>query len=215
MNGSWHRYRPGERWRRPPGRARFVHRGPGARSPSASMPRSSSSSSGAPRPSTRRSAGSDRTCSAPDLDADEAIRRLRDPFARRAPPSPRRSSTSVRSPASPTSGRTRPSGRQSAPPRHSPPVGALDDETLVRLVATARRLLVAIRGKGGGGGGVPPRAPAGIGFAPRLRSHRPAVSALRDIDHKTPSQGTEIHRGRPTGARPASRHPPRHRPPAP
>ena len=24
MNGSWHRYRPGERWRRPPGRARLV-----------------------------------------------------------------------------------------------------------------------------------------------------------------------------------------------
>jgi endonuclease-8 len=24
MNGSWHRYAPGERWRRPPGRARFV-----------------------------------------------------------------------------------------------------------------------------------------------------------------------------------------------
>ena len=24
MNGSWHRYRPGERWRRPAGRARLV-----------------------------------------------------------------------------------------------------------------------------------------------------------------------------------------------
>src|SRR4029079_13354498 len=24
MNGSWHRYRPGERWRRPPARARLV-----------------------------------------------------------------------------------------------------------------------------------------------------------------------------------------------
>src|SRR5688572_28590275 len=24
MNGSWHRYRPGERWRRPPGRVRLV-----------------------------------------------------------------------------------------------------------------------------------------------------------------------------------------------
>src|SRR6266516_4493780 len=30
MNGSWHRYRPGERWRRPPGRARLVLEVPGA-----------------------------------------------------------------------------------------------------------------------------------------------------------------------------------------
>jgi len=30
MNGSWHRYRPGERWRRPPGRARLVIEVPGA-----------------------------------------------------------------------------------------------------------------------------------------------------------------------------------------
>ena len=30
MNGTWHRYRPGERWRRPPGRARVVLEVPGA-----------------------------------------------------------------------------------------------------------------------------------------------------------------------------------------
>ena len=30
MNGSWHRYRPGERWRRPPSRARVVLEVPGA-----------------------------------------------------------------------------------------------------------------------------------------------------------------------------------------
>jgi endonuclease VIII len=30
MTGSWHRYRPGERWRRPPGRARLVLEVPGA-----------------------------------------------------------------------------------------------------------------------------------------------------------------------------------------
>jgi endonuclease-8 len=30
MNGTWHRYRPGERWRRPPGRARLVLEVPGA-----------------------------------------------------------------------------------------------------------------------------------------------------------------------------------------
>src|SRR5689334_1323703 len=30
MNGSWHRYRPGERWRRAPSRARLVIEVPGA-----------------------------------------------------------------------------------------------------------------------------------------------------------------------------------------
>jgi endonuclease VIII len=30
MQGSWHRYRPGERWRRPPGRARLVIEVPGS-----------------------------------------------------------------------------------------------------------------------------------------------------------------------------------------
>ena len=30
MNGSWHRYRPGERWRRPAARARLVIEVPGA-----------------------------------------------------------------------------------------------------------------------------------------------------------------------------------------
>ena len=30
MHGSWHRYRPGERWRRPPGRARLVLEVPGS-----------------------------------------------------------------------------------------------------------------------------------------------------------------------------------------
>src|SRR3954453_12068634 len=30
MTGTWHRYRPGERWRRPPGRARLVLEVPGA-----------------------------------------------------------------------------------------------------------------------------------------------------------------------------------------
>ena len=30
MNGSWHRYRPGERWRRPPSRARLVLEVPGS-----------------------------------------------------------------------------------------------------------------------------------------------------------------------------------------
>ena len=50
-----------------------------ARSRSASTRRSSSSSSSAPRRSIRRSASSGRTCSPPDFDAAEALRRLRAP----------------------------------------------------------------------------------------------------------------------------------------
>ena len=68
MNGSWHRYRPGERWRRPPARARLVLEVE-ARSRSASTRRSSSCSRRAPRRSTRRCRGSGRTCSQPDFDA--------------------------------------------------------------------------------------------------------------------------------------------------
>ena len=140
MNGSWHRYRPGERWRRPPA-------GPGsssrsrARSRSASMPRSSSSSSSAPRRSTRRSGSSGRTCSAPDFDADEALRRLRDP--ERADARDRR-------------GAARPA-RAGRDRQRLQERGALDRARLAvragrrpsttrpsrRLVATARRLLLA------------------------------------------------------------------------
>ena len=63
MHGSWHRYRPGERWRRAagPGAARASRSR--ARSPSASTPRRSSCSSSGPRRCTRRCRGSGRTCS--------------------------------------------------------------------------------------------------------------------------------------------------------
>ena len=50
MHGSWHRYRPGERWRLAAGPGAARHRGPGIASPSASTPRRSSCSSSAPRP---------------------------------------------------------------------------------------------------------------------------------------------------------------------
>ena len=79
MNGSWHRYRPGERWRRPPARARLVLEVPGAVAVCFER-RSSSCSRRAPRRSTRRSSRL-----GPDLlDARlrcrrEALRRLRDP----------------------------------------------------------------------------------------------------------------------------------------
>ena len=56
-------------------------------------------------------------------------------------------------------------------------VGALDDETLARLVGTARRLLLASAGTG----------VARVRLALRLRSHRPAVPALRDGDRQRPA----------------------------
>ena len=50
MNGSWHRYRPGERWRRPPVAGAARARGRRAPSPSASTRRWWSSSRRGPRP---------------------------------------------------------------------------------------------------------------------------------------------------------------------
>ena len=82
MNGSWHRYRPGERWRRPRGASPPRHRGARAPSRSASTRRSSSCSSSGPRRSTRASAPLGPDLLDPDFDeaaADEAVRRLRDP----------------------------------------------------------------------------------------------------------------------------------------
>ena len=80
MNGSWHRYRPGERWRRPAGRARLVIEVPGAVAVCFDAPVVELLEVRA-EASTRRSGGSGRTCSTPDFDADEALRRLRDPVA--------------------------------------------------------------------------------------------------------------------------------------
>ena len=63
MRGSWHRYRPGEAWRRPPGRGRRSCSRCRDRSPCASTPRWSSCSSSGPRRSTRRCRSWVRTCS--------------------------------------------------------------------------------------------------------------------------------------------------------
>jgi endonuclease-8 len=77
MNGSWHRYRPGERWRRPPARARLVIEVPGAVAVCFDAPvvelleqraESIHPSLGRLGPDILKS----------DFDADEAIRRLRD-----------------------------------------------------------------------------------------------------------------------------------------
>lgn len=78
MNGSWHRYRPGERWRRPPGRARLVLEVPGAVVVCFDAPvvELLEQRAEAFHPSLGR-LGPDLL--APDFDPDEVVRRLRDP----------------------------------------------------------------------------------------------------------------------------------------
>jgi endonuclease VIII len=78
MNGSWHRYRPGERWRRPPGRARLVLEVDGAVAVCFDAPVVELFEARAERvhPSLSR-LGPDLL--APDFDASEAHRRLRAP----------------------------------------------------------------------------------------------------------------------------------------
>src|SRR3954454_2395342 len=78
MNGSWHRYRPGERWRRPPGRARLVLEVPGSVAVCFDAPVVELFETRAEtlHPSLGQ-LGPDLL--APDFDADEALRRLRAP----------------------------------------------------------------------------------------------------------------------------------------
>jgi endonuclease VIII len=138
MNGSWHRYRPGERWRRPPGRARLVIEVPGAVAVCFDAPvvellevRAESL-----HPALGQ-LGPDLL--AAEFDVDEAVRRLRDPS---------RAAVAI--------GQALLDQRALAGignvyknealwiERVSPfvPVRALDDQTLERLVGTARRLLL-------------------------------------------------------------------------
>ncbi len=78
MNGSWHRYRPGERWRRPPGRARLVLEVPGSVAVCFDAPvvELFEQRTEALHPSLSR-LGPDLL--APDVDTGEALRRLRLP----------------------------------------------------------------------------------------------------------------------------------------
>jgi endonuclease-8 len=142
MNGSWHRYRPGERWRRPPGRARLVLEVDGAVAVCFDAPvvELFETRVEALHPSLSR-LGPDLL--KPDFDAPEALRRMRDPERRDVAISTAlldqralagigniwRNETLFAE-------RVDPFAR----------VGDLDDATLERLISTARRLLTASAG---------------------------------------------------------------------
>ena len=142
MNGSWHRYRPGEPWRRPAGRARLVLEVPGAVAVCFDAPvvELLEQRAEALHPSLGR-LGPDLL--APGFDGEEVIRRLRDPA---------RAGIAI--------GEALVDQRALAGignvykseclwiDRVSPfaTVADLDDATLRRLVDTARRLLVANAG---------------------------------------------------------------------
>jgi endonuclease-8 len=142
MNGSWHRYRPGERWRRPPSRARLVLEVPGAVAVCFDAPvvELFEERAEALHPSLSR-LGPDLL--APDFDADEALRRLRAPERRGQSISEalldQRALAGIgniwRNETLFTEG-IDPLAR----------VGDVDDDTLRRLVATARRLLTTSAG---------------------------------------------------------------------
>jgi len=139
MNGSWHRYRPGERWRRPPARARLVLEVPGAVAVCFDAPvvELLEQRAEALHPSLGR-LGPDLL--APEVDTDEALRRLR---------SPERATVEI---AAALLDQRALAGIGNVYKsevlwleRVSPfaRVADVDDDTLARLVATARRLLVA------------------------------------------------------------------------
>ena len=142
MNGSWHRYRPGERWRRPPGRARLVIEVPGAVAVCFDAPvvELLEQRTEVLHPSLGR-LGPDML--SPDFDADEAIRRLRDPS--RAGMSIAEALLDQRALAG--IGNIW-KNETLWTERVSPfiAVGAVDGATLTRLVGTARRLLLASAG---------------------------------------------------------------------
>jgi endonuclease-8 len=139
MTGSWHRYRPGERWRRAPARARLVLETADAVAVCFDCPTIEMFEQRAEglHPALGR-LGPDLLAS--DFDASDAHRRLRDP------------SRASRSIAEALLDQRALAGIGNVYKsetlwleRVSPfvPVAEVDDETLDRLVETARRLLVA------------------------------------------------------------------------
>jgi endonuclease VIII len=142
MNGSWHRYRPGERWRRPPGRARLVLEVDGAVAVCFDAPVVELFETRAEplHPSLSR-LGPDLL--APDFDATEALRRLRSPD--RAELTISAALLDQRALAGIGNiWRNETLFAEKVDPFVR--VADLDDPTLERLVATAQRLLTASAG---------------------------------------------------------------------
>ncbi len=139
MNGSWHRYRPGEPWRRPAARARLVLEVPGAVAVCFDAPvvELFESRAEALHPSLGR-LGPDLLD--PAFDQPEAHRRLRDPSRDATPIAmamlDQRALAGIGNVYK---------NEVLWIERVSPftPVANLDDATLDRLITTARRLLVA------------------------------------------------------------------------
>ncbi len=143
LHGSWHRYRPGEAWRRPAGRARLVLEVEGAvavcfDAPTVELLETRAEAVYGPLASLGPSLVE------PDFDADEAVRRLADPA--RAGLSVAEALLDQRALAG--IGNVY-KNEVLFLERVDPfrPVGELDEATLVRLVATARRLMLANLGR--------------------------------------------------------------------
>jgi len=146
MNGSWHRYRPGERWRRPPSRARLVLEVPGAVAVCFDAPvvelfeeRAAGLHPGL------GSLGPDLL--SPDFDGDEALRRLRAPERRD------QSISAALLDQRALAGIGNIWRNETLFAERIDPlarVADLDDDTLRRIVATARRLLTASAGSAPG-----------------------------------------------------------------
>ena len=152
MNGSWHRYRPGERWRRPPGRARLVLEVDGTVAVCFDAPvvELFETRAEAVHPSLSR-LGPDLLD--PDFDAAEAFRRLRAP--ERAGMSISAALLDQRALAGIGNiWRNETLFAERVDPFIA--VRDLDDATLERLIATARRLLTHSAGT------APGRAPTKV-----------------------------------------------------
>jgi endonuclease-8 len=139
MHGSWHRYAPGERWRRPPARASFVMEVPGAVAVCFDAPDLDLFETRAEplHPALAR-LGPD--ILAPEFDIPDARRRLRT------------SAAAGRSIAEGLLDQTALAGIGNIYKNESlfaervdpfSPVERIDDATLDRLIATARRLMLA------------------------------------------------------------------------
>jgi endonuclease VIII len=142
MNGSWHRYRPGERWRRPPARARLVLEVDGAVAVCFDAPVVELFETRAERVHPTLSALGPDLLKA-DFDAEEAHRRLR------APDRSAMTISAVLLDQRAMAGLGNIWRNETLFAERVDPfarVADIDDATLDRLIATARRLLTASAG---------------------------------------------------------------------